>query len=137
MQAEFLWGGRVGRVRQRIFVYGSLKRGFALHFLLEDQVFLGPARTATPCRLFDLGSYPGLLEDVQGYPVTGELYEVTASCLAALDEAEGTAEGAYERRGIKLEAPHDLQPAEAYFYLRSLSGCREIGATWPAGPAFQ
>lgn len=113
-----------------IFVYGSLKRGYALHELLEHQRYLGNAESVPCGRLFDLGSYPGLVAEESGYGVRGELYEVTEECLAALDEVEGVGEGLYERSRIELAAPNEAILAEAYFYLLSVTGCPEIGPEW-------
>ena len=60
----------------RIFVYGSLKKGYALHHLLEDQRRLPDASTKPLYRLFDLGSYPGLIEWPEGLEIFGEVYEI-------------------------------------------------------------
>ncbi len=113
-----------------IFVYGSLKRGYALHGLLEKQRWMGDAESLSCGRLFDLGAYPGLVASESGYRVKGELYGVTAECLAALDEVEGVADGVYERRRIELAPPNESISAEAYFYLLSVSECPEIGPEW-------
>ena len=60
-----------------LFVYGTLKRGGCRHAPLACQRFLGEARTAPLYRLYDLGSYPGLVPaDEGGDVVHGELYEV-------------------------------------------------------------
>ncbi|MBL8817541.1 MAG: gamma-glutamylcyclotransferase [Planctomyces sp.] len=113
-----------------IFVYGSLKRGYALHGLLEKQLFMGEAESVACGRLFDLGDYPGLVASESGYRVRGELYAVTAECLAALDGVEGVEDGVYERRRIELVSPNESISAEAYFYRLSVNGCREIGSEW-------
>ena len=54
------------RMLHLIFVYGSLKRGYALHHLLASQQFHGIAVTQPLYRLFDLGSYPGLIDWPEG-----------------------------------------------------------------------
>lgn len=115
-----------------VFVYGSLKRGYALHHHLESQKFLGYAVTRPWYRLFDLGQYPGLVEWPQGEFVNGELYSVSAECLAALDDVEGVSEVLYARRRIFLEPPSDGLNADAWFWLRSVRGLPDCGATWPA-----
>ena len=114
-----------------IFVYGSLKRGYALHHLLEGQTFLGAATTFPLYRVFDLGSYPGLVDWPEGFEVQGELYEVDAECLKRLDEAEGVDEGLYTRRVIKLQPPFDRVEASAWFWLNKVAGLRDCGTSWP------
>ena len=114
-----------------IFVYGSLKRGYALHHLLEGQAFFGPVTTCPLYRIFDLGSYPGLVDWPEGLAVQGELYEVDAECLKRLDEAEGVDEGLYARRIIKLQPPFDQVETVAWFWLNKVAGLRDCGTSWP------
>lgn len=115
-----------------IFVYGSLKRGEHNHAHLgRTALFLGEARSVAGYRLFDLGSYPGLVvwpEDRDG--VTGELWSIDAPTLAHLDEFEGLAEGLYRREPIRLQPPFADRVAETYAYARSVTAHREIGSTW-------
>ncbi len=115
-----------------IFVYGSLKRGYALHYLLNSQKNPGAAITKPLYRLFDLGSYPGMIEWPEGLSIHGELYLVDADCLANLDEAEGVAEGYYVRREVLLEPPHENWTAQAWFWLDSVSKFRDCGSSWPS-----
>ena len=115
----------------KIFVYGSLKRGFNNHAFLRGQSFLGTARTAAGFRLFDLGDYPGMIAwpgDQAG--IEGEVWAVDAACLARLDQLEGTAEGLYRRAAIALLAPFAGQAVETYFYLHSVEGRRDAGSIW-------
>lgn len=114
-----------------IFVYGSLKRGYALHHLLEGQAFRGSATTCPLYRLFDLGSYPGLVDWPEGLSVQGEVYAVNAECLKRLDEAEGVDEGLYARRVIKLQPPFDRVETSAWFWLNKVAGLRDCGTSWP------
>lgn len=113
-----------------IFVYGTLMRGGCRAGALADAEFRGDART-NPCyRLYDCGSYPGLVDALAGVSVTGELWSVSDVCLLRLDEIEGVAEGLYERRAIQLVDRPDVDDVEAYFYLRDISGLRDIGSRW-------
>lgn len=115
----------------RIFVYGSLKRGGSNHALLQGQSFLGTARTAAGFRLFDLGDYPGMVAwpgDTTG--VEGEVWAVDAAGLARLDQLEGTAEGLYRRAPVALLAPFAGQTVETYFYLHPIDGRRDAGSVW-------
>lgn len=114
-----------------IFVYGSLKRGFALHHLLHNQSFLGSASAMPFYRIFDLGSYPGLVDWPAGLAVEGELYAVDAMTLGRLDDAEGVADGLYARRRIQLAPPHEDIIADAWFWLGAVRGLRDCGTSWP------
>jgi gamma-glutamylcyclotransferase (GGCT)/AIG2-like uncharacterized protein YtfP len=119
-----------------IFVYGSLKRGYGLHHLLEDQAFIGCARTKPLYRLFDLGSYPGIVDWPDGLSVHGEVHRVTAGCLLTLDDAEGVEDGLYARREIQID-PSSIcelklnEPVHAWFWLGQVSNCRDCRTTWP------
>jgi gamma-glutamylcyclotransferase (GGCT)/AIG2-like uncharacterized protein YtfP len=93
----------------RLFVYGSLLSGQPAHPLLAGARFLGPARTAAGFELVDLGEYPALLRAGEAQ-VLGELYEVSAEILAAVDVYEGCPE-IYARQRIELDGG---APADAY-----------------------
>lgn len=120
--------------RNLIFVYGSLKRGFQLHHLLKNQVFWGAASTLPYFRLFDIGSYPGLIQAAPGVSVQGELFEVTSDCLQRLDDAEGVGEGLYARRPIVLQPPWHKHYVEAWYYLPPVAGLIDCGYEWPRRP---
>ncbi|HET9929355.1 MAG TPA: gamma-glutamylcyclotransferase family protein [Polyangiaceae bacterium] len=93
--------------RARLFVYGSLKRGFANHRVLRNADFLGECRTAPHYRLFDLGAYPALATD-GALSITGELYSYPVEHFSELDAFEGPA---YRRGTVALS---DGSTAEAY-----------------------
>lgn len=114
----------------RLFVYGTLKRGYCRHAALCGQTFLAEARTAPLYRMLNVGTYPGLIAVREGgCSIQGEVWEVQPAALAHLDEVEGTAEGQYERRLIHLEQD-GFGPVEAYFYLWSTAGCPDCGDRW-------
>jgi gamma-glutamylcyclotransferase (GGCT)/AIG2-like uncharacterized protein YtfP len=76
-----------------LFVYGTLRRGFAnpyAQYLAEHAKWSGEARVAG--RLYDLGRYPGLRRSSHPQDwVTGELYKLpeNPALLPALDKYEG------------------------------------------------
>lgn len=117
---------------QLVFVYGSLKRGYKLHYLLESQLSLGNAVTQPFYRLFDLGSYPGIIEWPEGLIIHGEVYQVDADCLAQLDEVEGVAERLYVRRRISLQTSFEGKEIHAWFWLGSVVELRDCGTAWPS-----
>lgn len=71
----------------RLFVYGTLRAGEPAHALLRGAALLRRCRTAPGWTKVELDAYPALVPG-EG-TVEGELYEVDAATLAALDEYEG------------------------------------------------
>lgn len=117
----------------RIFVYGTLKRGQCRHRFLANERYLGEFRTAPRYRMFNVGMYPGLIEDVEnGRSIVGELYDVSPLSLERLDVVEAVDEGEYVRRPIELESRdnEDNEPAEAYFYLPPVDHLPDCGECW-------
>lgn len=96
---------------QLAFVYGTLKRGFGNHWLMEELMagrharFLGGActkrRFPLVCGPFQV---PFLLHSPapSGHYVRGELYQVDDLALARLDDLEGVGKGHYERRPLDV-----------------------------------
>tara|TARA_R110002012_G_scaffold77863_4_gene198588 strand:- start:4655 stop:5119 length:465 start_codon:yes stop_codon:yes gene_type:complete len=79
-----------------VFVYGTLKKGFNNHHLLQidDSIFKGHCTTGDKYHMFVEHSIPFVIratdEDQQdAVKIEGELYEVNADTLQDLDELEG------------------------------------------------
>lgn len=83
-----------------VFVYGTLLSSEPSHDLLAGARALGAATTAPTFDLFDLGAYPALVAGGTT-AVVGELYEMTAQLLAAIDVHEEVPI-LYKRRRIAL-----------------------------------
>lgn len=80
--------------RDYLFLYGSLRKGGAMHdrLIAPDCAFEGPGEM--PGRLYSLGDYPGLRPSPAGSgSVKGEVwrFESALPLLARLDEYEGCA----------------------------------------------
>ncbi len=72
----------------RVFVYGTLKKGFSNHRLLTTGArFIGNDQIAGT--MHDYGYFPAVSLTDRGLPVHGEVYEVTSSTLERLDRLEG------------------------------------------------
>jgi gamma-glutamylcyclotransferase (GGCT)/AIG2-like uncharacterized protein YtfP len=111
-----------------LFVYGTLKRGFAQNRRLGGQEFLGEVRTLPHYRLFDNGSHPCLVADArQGQAVQGELWRVDHSLLASLDAYEGVPV-TFRRQEIQIAG--QSEPVWAYFYQGDVSGMKDCGESW-------
>ncbi|CAM6084823.1 unnamed protein product [Calypogeia fissa] len=92
------------------FVYGTLKRGFGNHWLIEEQLskkhcrLVGTARTKLKYPLVCGPFQVPFLLDVcgSGQHVHGELYAVDGHCLGLLDDLEGISKGHYVRCPLTL-----------------------------------
>lgn len=115
-----------------VFVYGTLKRGDCRHRSLAGSKFLGLATTENGYRLFHMGEYPAMVEDSHGGQIEGELFEVSEATLRVLDEVEGVADVLYTRHPVRLINP--VEGAEAYVYLGSVVGKRELSRRWIVPP---
>ncbi len=76
-----------------IFVYGTLKRGFPNHALLDGARFVGEATTLERYPMIVQGRYfsPVVIPEAgTGHHIVGEIWEVDDERLAALDELETT-----------------------------------------------
>src|SRR5262245_32626376 len=117
-----------GPAHQHIFVYGTLRRGAAMHALLAPGAeWVGRARMRG--RLYDLGHFPGFADGRIDDWVQGELYRLTgdsAPLLDSLDRYEGPA----FRREVR-EAVRDggvRMQAYVYVFAGSLRGRRRIAS---------
>src|SRR5262245_56620 len=71
-----------------VFVYGTLKKGFRNHHLLEtSKLVVADVLTSRRYRMLDVG-FPVMLPGTEGL-VQGEVYEVDAETLEQLDRLEG------------------------------------------------
>ena len=114
----------IGSAEIVLFVYGSLKRGQANHRELSGACFLGSALTAREFALRELHGYPALVPGDRA--IAGELYQLSAQRLRALDAFEGDA---YVRRQIELS---DGACAVAYLARSPAAGMPWPFCEWPA-----
>jgi len=120
----------------RVFVYGTLKRGGIYHSLIAPHV-LEVWEGWVPGVLVDLGAYPGWVPGPGR--VWGEVLRVDRvdEALAKLDDLEdyhgpGRPENLYERVLVKAETA--TAPVEAWAYrYRGPTGGRPVvpGGRWP------
>jgi gamma-glutamylcyclotransferase (GGCT)/AIG2-like uncharacterized protein YtfP len=116
----------------RLFaVYGSLLTGQAPHaqFKLGTRAHkLGACQI--PGRLLDLGDYPGLIRDISGPSVIGELYSTTDSTLVTdLDAYEVFQPGDFDRSEYQRIIVPLIEPrtdAWVYYYIGPRDGFAEI-----------
>ena len=110
----------------KLFVYGTLKKGFRAHSLLKNapSSLYGEIRTKPHYHLYDVGSFPGLIfDESQEGSVVGELYEVPHSAFNSLDKYECVGTGLFRREVIELE---DGTEAYAYMFNSDLENAFKI-----------
>jgi gamma-glutamylcyclotransferase (GGCT)/AIG2-like uncharacterized protein YtfP len=116
---------------ERIFVYGTLKRGLSNHRCLAGQRFLREARTTPGYRLVDCGGYPGMFAaEGKGVSVRGEVWEVDDDCRAKLDVLEDVAHGMYALEPVTLLPPFDANIVSTYVYRRPVEDKGDLGEEW-------
>lgn len=103
-----------------VFVYGTLKRGYVNHRVMEQAngVFLGDAKTSPSVfDLCDLGAFPAVVPGE--HRIAGELYAVPDDGMTPLDRLEGFPRF-YDRKLVSVDVMHpgddDVAQAVAWVY---------------------
>ncbi len=100
----------------KIFVYGTLKRGYSNHRLLTGASFLCGGRTREKYALYTSG-IPFVIKDEKISQIQGEIYLVDETTLANLDLLEGHPNWyCREKTEIILEEGWPTVTAWLYFY---------------------
>lgn len=105
-----------------VFIYGTLRAGeindinlaAARHAIGQPRLV---GRTAVAGRLFDFGTYPGMVVDAQAELVIGDVYEVDDALVAVLDEIEQVypgVDGLFVSQKVNLEVAGER--LECLFY---------------------
>lgn len=68
-----------------VFVYGTLRRGGANHYMLSDSNFLGRYTTEPLYTMFRLGQFPAVVARGNN-TISGEIYRVSDEVFGLLDE---------------------------------------------------
>lgn len=106
----------------KVFVYGTLKRGFPNHHYISGARFLAEATTIDAYPLVVGGTWftPYLIpEKGGGHRVKGELWDVPDAMMPALDDLESThLPNGYRRHRIPVLPVDASEPVEAWTYFR-------------------
>ncbi len=101
-----------------VFAYGTLKRGFPNHSVMEGSLFIDVAQTKEPFALYS-GKYPYAVRQPAVSRIAGEIYLVTAAKLAELDEFEGHPDLYHRSVTEVVTSAGTSLPAWLYFYPRA------------------
>ena len=116
---------------RKVFVYGTLKRGYWNHHLLETSEFLGDAITIDKY-LFHSEGIPYMMRPTAIQVkdknlvfhlglVTGELFQVTEqTVLSSLDRLEGHP-SMYRRQDLQVLSGGNVTKCEGYFYQHTIT----------------
>lgn len=111
----------------KVFVYGTLRKNKSAHHLIKNApgLFVKEIRTDSKYHLYDVGSFPGMIEDnsIQGQGILGEVWEVPEAAFRDLDRYECVNTGLF-RRGEVLLA--DGTTASAYFFTSNMDNAERI-----------
>ena len=114
---------------ERVFVYGTLRKGGSNDFRMAECRFLGPGMVRG--QIYRIDWYPGLVPGDVG-DVAGEIYEVESGAMRALDEFEGLPEGKMEGGGYRrvkaMVYPESGEPLEAWIWqwIGGIEGCTRL-----------
>jgi gamma-glutamylaminecyclotransferase len=106
----------------KVFVFGTCKRGFPLHYGLARAKFCGEYRTTQPFPMLIAGPWfaPMMFnEPGVGRQVTGELYEIDETYLDRLDAMESVGKPGNIRSSIEVAPLKGGAPCMAFAYMKS------------------
>ena len=110
--------GHLGGVSEKVFVYGTLRKGASNNWRMEEADFLGEARVRGD--LWKVDWYPGVILSGKG-AVLGEVWEVSDEILKELDEFEGS-----EYRRVKVMAEGGANEVWIYEWLGDPEGLTKV-----------
>ena len=119
----------------QVFVYGTLKRGFWNHYLLDGCESFGAAATVPTYKMIENG-FPVVMADPEGKPLAGEIYTVDDETLARLDQLEREG-SSYDRKLIDVSLPlvsGEHLPTKAFIYVGRED---RFGKEFARGPLYE
>jgi len=116
-----------------LFVYGSLKRGFANHTLLSAARYVDTCWTAPLYRLYVYGNYPAMVFHENGISIEGEVYRVDGSTLEQIDIFE---EVPVEYRRVPVFLQNLEFRVETYLFQKDVKRLPLGGNCWTGSPHF-
>lgn len=110
---------------EHVFVYGSLKKGFGNHRVVENQKFVGEAKTsASNYAMISLGAFPAVCKYEDGMKISGEIYKVNRTTMRNLDTLEGN--GRLYTREKHEFVLRDGSPIGAWIYIMPMQVARSV-----------
>jgi len=110
----------------KVFLYGTLKKGFSNHRLMAGQTFVAEAKTLPKYKLYRTSGFPCMVYCEDGKAIIGELWEIDEKCRKNLDYFEGHPH-LFRRESVEIQDV--TEPVEAYI-CQNVEGLKEIGDQW-------
>lgn len=105
----------------KLFVYGTLKKGFSNHYLLEDCTPIHDKVCLGGYKMYSLGGFPCIKEAETTDVVEGEVYDVPSGRWPILDRLEGVPH-MYHRKSENIMFEQDSEEVEVYVWSRDVEG---------------
>ena len=106
-------------MKKLIAVYGSLRKGFGNHYIVENSKYLGDFQTKPEFSLYSLGFYPGLKLN-GNTSITMEVYEVNDKTAERVDRLEGYTPGGHNTFYDKIPIETPYGEASVYIYVNDI-----------------
>lgn len=103
-------------------VYGTLKKGYGNHRLLEQSKFVGQG-WVKDYALLDHGWFPAAFP-FDGSKIFVEVYEIDTTTLAHTDRLEGVGSGFYQRKAVETKF------GQAFIYVQTGDHLKEAKTVW-------
>ena len=101
-------------MNHHVFVYGTLKKGFQYHYLVENSTFIGIARTIEKYAMYQK-DYPYVVKTEAVSFIYGELYFIEDTIPKNLDLLEGHPD-LYCREQVEVMLDIDASIVSAWLY---------------------
>ena len=101
-----------------LFIYGSLKKGFDNHHIIEKATYISKAKTVNKFAMYKnrKGDYPYLVKNQHIDNINGEIYKINRKdLLIKIDKFEDSP-NYYQREKIKIKTRSGIKTAYTYFY---------------------
>ena len=99
----------------KLFVYGTLKKGFNNHHYVKEYECLGEANTVEKYPMINSGYFPSLIDDKGiGYYIKGFVYLVDDNQLVKIDNLEGHPTF-FQRKEIDIAIGDEIIKCWCYF----------------------
>ena len=117
-------------IRIKVFVYGSLKKGFYNSSIMRSAIFLSDVVTVKEFGMFkdDFGNYPYIV-DKPYMQVQGELYSVSEELLGVLDRFESVPDY-YHRKLIEVTGSDNMIYSAFCYFQKEECTDKECLSVW-------
>lgn len=109
----------------KLFVYGTLKRGFRNHHLIEDGTLVDDHAILGGYRMYNVGTFPAIVPDTDDYRVFGEVWEVPDTRSVQLDRLEGVPH-MYRREMLYVFENEQIVQRQVYVWNQPIDGMPEV-----------